>query len=72
MMWTDSEVGMAMAHRRQTRAFANSAQALVDEMDTDIEQLRAQLAAARDVIRTERAGRLAAELRVQQLLDMPI
>lgn len=75
MNFTDTEVGMAMAHQRSMRAFSRDAQGLVDEMDRDIVELRAQLAACREVILDERAGRLAAELKVgklQALLDLPI
>lgn len=46
-MFTDTEVGMAMAHQRQMRAFGHDAQALVDELDRDIIGLRRQLAAAK-------------------------
>lgn len=46
-MFTDTEVGMAMAHSRQMRSFSADAQGLVDEMDRDITVLRRQLAAAK-------------------------
>jgi len=45
-MFTDNEIILIGSHRRANRAFANDAQALVDQLDDDIISLRKQLAAA--------------------------
>lgn len=45
-MFTDTEIGLAIRHGSEMRAFAGEAQTLVSEMDRDIRTLRRKLAAA--------------------------
>lgn len=74
-MFTDTELGMALAHGRQMKSFGRDAQGLVDELDNDITVLRAQLAAVRAELADELALRLSVEMKLAKLnriLDTPI
>lgn len=45
-MFTDTEIGLMLKHRRDLAAYAGEAQAIVDSRDNEIARLRRQLAAA--------------------------
>lgn len=75
MNFTDTEVGMSMAHQRQMRTFRRDVQGLIDEMDDDIVSLRGRLKAALADLDTERAGRQSLQFevdRLNRLLDVPL
>ena len=46
-MFTDTEIGLVMRHRREMAAFAQDAQSIVDGKDATIARLQRQLAAER-------------------------
>lgn len=74
-MFSDELIGLDIAHRRELRQMGQQAQAMVDSLDGDVQRLRAKLRAAYAEIETERAARMAAELKVERLnriLDMPL
>lgn len=59
-MFSDELIGLDFAHRREMAALGRDAQALVDEMDSDIIRLRRQLATAQRAnadLRIERGRR---------------
>jgi hypothetical protein len=70
-MFTDGEIGLKMAYDRNTRALTAHAQSMIDGQSAEIAALATALAAARAEVRVERAKRLAAELRLERVLDMP-
>ena len=71
-MFSDEMIGLDIAHRREMRAATGRAQSIIDELDTDVKRLQRKLAAAYAEIETERARRIAAEMRLERILDMPL
>lgn len=74
-MFSDELIGLDIAHRRELKQMGQQTQAMVDSLDTDVRRLRAKLKAAYAEIETERAKRMAAELkldRLNKILDTPL
>lgn len=73
-MFTDAEVGMAIAHGRRVRSITRDAQSIIDGKNAAIDEAHSALEMAYAEIRklqgqlvTETARRQAAEIQVDQL-----
>jgi hypothetical protein len=74
-MFSDTEIGLVLAHDRELRAHTAQAQGLLHSKNDEIALLRGALAAARRDLGLERAERLALEFelaRLNKLLDTPL
>jgi hypothetical protein len=71
-MFTDTEVALKIGYDRTIRAYERGARAIVDRKDSEIAMLTAALQDARAELAQERAKRIAAELRIEEILDTPI
>ena len=71
-MFTDTEVGLALGYRRNMDRVTENAQTIIDDKNSDIAMLQAALRRARAELADERAKRIAAEMRLEEILDMPV
>lgn len=71
-MFTDTEVGLALGYRRNVDRVTENAQTIIDDKNSDIAMLQAALRRARAELADERAKRIAAEMRLEEILDMPV
>jgi hypothetical protein len=72
MGFTDEMVGLDIAHKRELKTITRDAQALVNQLDSDIESLRRQLAQAQADVARERGMRIALKAQLDAILDMEI
>ena len=70
--FSDELIGLDITHKREMRNVVSDAQRIVDGKDQDIGLLIATVSRLQEELRTEKAKRMAAEFRLEQLLDMPI
>ena len=71
-MITDTELGLKMGYDRTIRALEVGAQRIVDRQGDEIAMLTRALQDARNELAQERARRIAAEIKIERLLDTPI
>jgi hypothetical protein len=69
---TDSELGMAYAFGDRLRHEQRAAQRVVNTKDQEIALLMGALRRAREELAHERGKRIAAEMRLEALLDLEI
>jgi hypothetical protein len=69
-MFSDTEIGLVLAHDRELRSHTAQAQGLLDAKNSEIGLLRAALAKALEGQRIERAARIAAEAELDAVLRL--
>jgi hypothetical protein len=71
-MFTDREIGLKIAYDRDMRVTTGHAQAIIDRKHAELVAAHAEIRRLRQELALERSARIAAELRIEKLLDTPI
>lgn len=71
-MFTDGEIGLKIAYDRNLSAVVQNAQAIIDCKSMSLDAACAEIRRMQNELALERAARIAAELRIEKLLDTPI
>lgn len=70
-MFTYTEIGLKMGYDRAIAAMADEAQAIIDRKAASLDVAHAEIRRLQRELALERAVRIAAELKLEKLLDMP-
>ena len=71
-MFTDTEIGMTLAHDREMAGVVGEANDIIAGKNVTIARLQIALAESHRQLARERAKRMAVELRLEKVLNMPI
>ena len=70
-MFSDAEIGMKLAFDRNLSATVTEAQMIIDRKQVEVDALTRALNQTREELKRERARRLIAQIRLEDLVDPP-